>query len=102
MGIRISQLPTTIASAYQDILAIVQSGVTQQLTRAQLFKPYIVSVKDFGAVGDGVTDDTAAFTLAMSSLGGSGGTVTFIGTYLINGALSIPDGVTLSGSAYSV
>lgn len=45
----------------------------------------IVSVIDFGAVGDGVTDDTAAFNAAIASLPPHGGTV-FIpsGDYRIN------------------
>ena len=34
-----------------------------------------VSVKDFGAVGDGVTDDTAAFIAAHTALPSSGGSI---------------------------
>jgi hypothetical protein len=51
----------------------------------------VVSVKDFGAVGDGVADDTAAIQAAINSLPANGGTV-FIppGTYLV-GTLDLPN-----------
>lgn len=43
-----------------------------------------VSVKDFGAVGDGVTDDTAAIQAAIDSLAPLGGVLVFpVGTYLV-------------------
>jgi len=41
----------------------------------------MVSVKDFGAVGDGLTNNTASVQLAINALGSYGGTV------------YIPDGV---------
>jgi hypothetical protein len=50
-----------------------------------------VSVKDFGAVGDGVTDDTAAIQAALDAVGVSGGVVHFpasSGSYLFT-ALTI-------------
>ena len=48
----------------------------------------MVSVTDFGAVGDGVTDDTAAIQAAINYLGTLGG-----------GELLVPDGNYLLGSA---
>ena len=46
-----------------------------------------VSVKDFGAVGDGVTDDTAAIQAAFNALNSIGGGVLIFpfGTYLVSG-----------------
>lgn len=50
-----------------------------------------VSVKDFGAVGDGVTDDGAAVLAAINSLPSSGGVVIFpAGVYLIESLTSDP------------
>jgi len=55
----------------------------------------IVSVKDFGAVGDGVTNDTAAIQAALN-----GNTSVFFpaGTYAISSTLNLPDkNMTLFG-----
>ena len=52
-----------------------------------------VSVKDFGAVGNGTTDDTASIQACLSSGATS---ITFpSGTYLISSTLSIPGSITL-------
>jgi len=65
--------------------------------------PDVVSVKDFGAKGDGITDDTQAFQKALDSFGTKGGTVYApIGTYLFKGSLNIPRSVTLKGAFESV
>lgn len=51
-----------------------------------------ISVKDFGAVGDGVTDDTVAIQAAANSIL-NGGTLTFpFGTYVVTQSINIPTG----------
>lgn len=51
----------------------------------------VVSVKDFGARGDGVTNDTTAIQAALNAA--AGGAIYFPnGSYAINAALSIPAG----------
>ena len=58
-----------------------------------------VSVKDFGAVGDGVTDDTAAIQAAIDSLGAVGGMVQVPpGTYKVSSTLNISSYIYLKGS----
>jgi hypothetical protein len=54
-----------------------------------------VSVKDFGAVGDGVTDDTAAIQAALDS----GNNKVYIpsGVYLIHDTIIVPKGVHVEG-----
>ncbi len=58
-----------------------------------------ISVRDFGAKGDGQTDDTAAFQGALNAAAAAGGgsVEAGVGSYLIKGHLDIPDFVTLSG-----
>jgi len=55
-----------------------------------------VSVKDFGAVGNGVSDDTAPINLAL--VAGAGGIVWMPeGNYYISGTLVVPPATTLKG-----
>lgn len=58
-----------------------------------------VSVKDFGAVGDGVADDTAAFQAAVDSLGSLGGAIYFPGQgpYRFNSGISTTKNLTIRG-----
>jgi hypothetical protein len=61
-------------------------------------QPGQVNVRDFGAKGDGVTDDTEAFQKALNSVAEKGGTVFVpVGNYLIKTHLNIPSNVTLEG-----
>ncbi len=60
--------------------------------------PKSVSARDFGAVGDGVTDDTAAIRKALESVAPGGGIVSLpAGKYLISDSLNVPQGATLLG-----
>lgn len=58
----------------------------------------IVSVRTFGATGNGTSNDHPAVTAAIASLGGFPGVVYFPpGAYLFNASLLLPDGVVLRG-----
>lgn len=57
----------------------------------------LVSVKDFGAVGDGVADDTAAIVAGMTASIGAGKALFFpAGTYLITSTINL-DSLTSAG-----
>jgi len=83
------------------------TGAVQRTVESKLKD--VVSVKDFGAVGDGVTDDTTAIQLALNSLD-HGYTLDFgNGTYKVNvpttdrgAALTIPlkNNLTLTNGSF--
>lgn len=58
------------------------------------------SVKDYGAVGDGVSNDTYAIQRAIDSVADNGGGVVTVpvGIYLVTGLL-LHDGVSLEGES---
>ncbi len=64
----------------------------------------VYPVSDFGAAGDGKTDDTAAFQKALDTAGAAGGGTVTVGrgNYFFAGHLVVPKAVTLSGVWQSV
>lgn len=63
----------------------------------------LVSVKDFGATGDGVTDDTPAIQAAFDAVAPTGAGVWFpAGTYLHKSTVNMPSGLWVEGSAEAV
>lgn len=72
------------------------TGATGQTVQTKLEQ--YVSVKDFGAVGDGVADDTAAIQAAVNA-----STSVFIpvGTYMVSSTISIPNNTTVYGAGFN-
>jgi len=59
-----------------------------------------VNVMDFGATGNGTTNDQPAVMNAIASLNGHLGYIYFPpGTYLLNGTISLPDSAILKGQS---
>jgi len=100
-GTKISELPAaTLPLTGAELVPVVQGGATKQTTLVNM--PYVptgtgavtttvqtklretVSVKDFGAVGDGVTDDGSAFRNALAALSAGGTLIVPTATYYFN------------------
>jgi len=101
---RISRRRLLRRAALSAALGSLGAAAVPTVARAQPASPKSragvgLNVRDFGAVGDGKTDDTAAFTAALKEAGQAGGDLVFVprGTYLIGGTLEVPEHVTLEG-----
>jgi len=89
-----AELAATTGAALSGFL---QSGTGASSRTLQSKNRDIVSVKDFGAVGDGVTDDRAAFQAACDA---SYSVYIPEGTYLIGSTIYLRNGVTLKGAGH--
>lgn len=83
-----TQLASAVAAAYTgaagplDALSFIQAGAGAVTRTAQNKDRDLVSVKDFGAVSDGVTDDTTAWGNWIAA---SGSKYITSGSYLVSG-----------------
>lgn len=112
-GVKISDLPAASTPlAGTELLPVVQTGVTSKVAVNNLIGYTVaggvsrtlnsklgdtVSVKDFGAVGDGVANDAAAIQSALSS--GAKSVYFPNGVYLVQSALTVPTNVQMYGDS---
>lgn len=86
----INEIVSDLASSSgSSLVGFIQPGVNATIRTIQSRLREVVSVKDYGAVGDGLTNDTTAFQNAINDVKATGGTL-FVppGTYIVN-ALSV-------------
>lgn len=88
-------IANSFAAGSRIELRITAASVLDLVGETFLF----ISVKDYGAVGDGATDDTAAIESAVQYVSSRGGGIVFfpVGTYLIRYAISIKSNVHYLG-----
>jgi hypothetical protein len=95
--------PVATERLSSDLVTFIQAGAGAVERTAQSKMRETVSVKDFGAVGDGVTDDTAAIQAALTYAGTIKCGVYVPGSsasYLVTDEFTVPDGVTVFGDGW--
>ena len=90
-------MPQTKPTSEQVTFLQAGTGATQRTALAKLRDT--VSVKDFGAVGDGTTDDTAAIQAALNA--SSSSVYVPVGSYKLTSKISIPTNSRLYGDGNS-
>lgn len=95
--IKISQLPNaSLPLSGSESVPMVQNGVTKKASVAALSS--FVNVKSYGAVGDGVADDTLAVQAAINA---SDGVFFPTGTYLVSSPITLKANNTIVGEGAS-
>jgi hypothetical protein len=96
-----STAPAPNASVLQPGIAVGQPGAASNVSLSATQPPNSISVKDFGAKGDSVTDDQAAIQKAFEAAAASGQPVWLPpGTYNHSGVLTA-NGIQVSGAGES-
>jgi hypothetical protein len=95
----VTQESSIIGGASSQQITYNQGGAGAVTRTVQSRLRDFVSVKDFGAVGDGVTDDAAAFTAAANAINTAGGGNLYIpassGNYVISTDVTVQATVNL-------
>jgi hypothetical protein len=91
---KISQLaPASLPLTGSELVPVVQNGDTVKATVGAFPGPYI-NITAYGAVGDGVTDNTTAINNALAAAKTSNAIVTVpVGTFAVAGKLIVDSGV---------
>jgi len=99
-GTNVVEVTTYVQS---DNVNFLQSGANATARTTQVKLRDVVSVKDFGAVGDGVANDSTAIQNAVNTLT-AGGTLIFpYGTYKINTSILVPySDITILGNGSTI
>jgi len=87
------------ASSGSSLIGFIQAGTGAVTRTAQAKMRETVSVKDFGAVGDGVTNDTAAFIACIAAL--TRGQTMYVpkGAYVVTSTLTINKSINIVGES---
>jgi len=96
---------TTEVTAHGTFGATLAGSTTQATALSHLNRDnqYVVTDTVYGAVGDGVTDDTIAIQSAINDANDAGGGVVYlpIGDYMVKGTLTMYSNISIKGNGLS-
>lgn len=85
---------------HSSLLVVVGLLIGSLLVTAAGASGSVFNVRDYGAKGDGVTDDSQAIQQAIDAAAASGGTVSLPGgTYVVGSTLNLKNGLSMVGTA---
>lgn len=90
-----ASLAALAASSGSSLVGFIQSGTGAVATTVQSKIREVVSVKDFGATGDGVTDDTTEIQAALDAAPLYSTVILPKGLYVISAELSVTKPITI-------
>jgi hypothetical protein len=95
----------TVERGVEDTVAASHTNntpVTGILTKGSFLDAHHFDVRNYGAVGDGSTDDSTAFQEAVSAASAAGGGVVFVpgGTWYLASTVALAQGVSLHGAGH--
>lgn len=94
-----SHADAILRGAAQTAAAQTAAAAAQVVANSALSTATVVSVKQFGAAGDGVTDDTVAIQAALDAADGGAGVVYVpSGNHMISDTLYVPTFVVIMGT----
>lgn len=111
-GLTPDEMLKAVFKVYHDILEslaetgsitgaipVVATGTTEPRPLKDRFAD-IINIKDFGAKGDGVTDDTASIQAALDACPVGGAVLIPFGQYVITDTLSVSKAISIRGEAF--